>query len=191
MSVNLVGKGIIDDQSTNTHVVNELDLLVTVIGVSNIVVAASPDGILVSDKASSPKLKEMLKDVEQRPMYEERRWGSYRVMDYKHSSEGGQEVMTKLVQVRSGQSLSYHFHLNRCECWTITSGTGEFVFNNQFLVVKPGDVLQIPPGTLHSIRASSDLEWIEIQLGEKLDQEDIVRLLVDWNEIEEYCHLRK
>jgi mannose-1-phosphate guanylyltransferase len=191
MSVSLIGNGMICEHSTNTHVVNELDMLVTVIGVSNIVVAASPDGILVADKASSPKLKEMLTHVNQRPMYGERRWGSYRVMDYKRSVDGGQEVLTQLVQVKAGQSLSYHLHLNRSECWTIVSGSGEFVFNNQFLTVKAGDVVQIPPGTMHSIRANSNMEWIEIQLGEKLDQEDIVRLFVDWAEIEEHCKLKR
>ncbi|MBP1993979.1 sugar phosphate nucleotidyltransferase [Paenibacillus eucommiae] len=188
MSVNLVGRGLICEESANTHVVNELDMLVTVIGVSDIVVAASPDGILVTDKASSSRLKEMLTSIEQRPMYEERRWGSYRVMDYKRS-ENGQEAITKLVQIKAGQSLSYHLHLNRSECWTIITGSGEFVFNNEFLFVNPGDVLQIPAGTLHSIRALSDIEFIEVQLGEKLELEDIIRLFTSWTEIEERCRM--
>jgi mannose-1-phosphate guanylyltransferase len=191
MSVNLIGNGIICDQSKNTHIINELDMLVTVIGVSDVVVAASPDGILVTDKSSSSKIKDMLTNIQQRPMYEERRWGSYKVIDYKRSAVGGPEALTKLMQVKSGQSLSYHLHLNRSECWTIVSGTGEFVYNNEFHFVEPGDVLQIPAGTIHSIRAQSDMEWVEVQLGEKLDQEDIIRIFMDWTDIEEHCRMKR
>ena len=76
-----IGKGIITDDSTNTHVINELDIPITLMGLSDVIVAASPDGILVSDKASSPMIKEVMKHSDQRPMYEERRWGRYRVLD--------------------------------------------------------------------------------------------------------------
>ncbi|SDN06110.1 hypothetical protein SAMN05443253_107319 [Bacillus sp. OK048] len=54
--------------------INELDIPVTVLGVKDIIVAASPDGILVADKASSPRIKELISGFEQPPMYEERIW---------------------------------------------------------------------------------------------------------------------
>ncbi|MFX3660517.1 MAG: sugar phosphate nucleotidyltransferase, partial [Ectobacillus sp.] len=74
MATEQIGKGIIAD-SENTHLINELDIPVTVLGVSNAIVAVSPDGILVADKEKSPKIKELVNDFDQRPMYEERRWG--------------------------------------------------------------------------------------------------------------------
>jgi mannose-1-phosphate guanylyltransferase len=58
----LIGKGLISESSANTHVINELDIPVAVINISNVIVAVSADGILISDKAASSKIKEWLKD---------------------------------------------------------------------------------------------------------------------------------
>lgn len=186
MGVQIMGQGLVCEQSLNTHVINELDIPVTVLGLSDVVVAASPDGILVSDKASSQRLKDVMKGIDQRPMYEERRWGSYRVLDYKRI-DSGLEVLTKRMQVTAGQSLSYHWHQHRRECWTILSGEGEFVLNHESRRVRTGDVLQIPSGVIHSIRALTDLEWIEVQMGQQLVEEDIVVLCKEWEEIEKHC----
>ncbi|SES80050.1 mannose-1-phosphate guanylyltransferase [Salinibacillus kushneri] len=82
------------EDSVNTHLINELDIPVTVLGGKDLVVAASPDGILVSDKASSPKVKGLIKDFDQPPMYEERIWGWSRTLDYtKYDDE--QEMVTQ------------------------------------------------------------------------------------------------
>lgn len=53
--------------------------------------------------------------------------------------------------------------------------------------VKPGDVIKIPVGTLHSIKATTNLEFIEVQMGSKLSEEDIFRLFYKWDEVEKYC----
>jgi mannose-1-phosphate guanylyltransferase len=73
MGTNQIEKGIISDDSSNTHLINELDIPVTVLGIKDAVVATSPDGILVTDKVASPRIKDILKGFEHRPMYEERR----------------------------------------------------------------------------------------------------------------------
>lgn len=185
MSVATIGRGLVSEDSVNTHVVNELDLLVTVIGLSDVVVAASPDGILVANKARSPQLKEMLKDIEQRPMYEEKRWGTSRVMDFKKLADG-REMMTRSVCLKAGHCISYHFHLNRDEYWTIASGTGTLVINQTHSPVQAGDTVRIPAGTPHSVRADSDMEWIEIQLGSRVGADDVIRLYYEWAEIERH-----
>jgi mannose-1-phosphate guanylyltransferase len=187
MSVRQIGKAICD-RTENTHVINESDLLVAVIGVSNVVVAASPDGILVADKAASPKLKELLKNESQRPMFEERRWGTYKVLNRK-TLDNGREAVTRLKRVRAGQSLSYHLHVSHQEYWTILSGSGEFVLNNKFSSVKEGQVLQIPAGSAHSVKAVTDLEWVEVQLGRRLAGEDTLRLFADWDDIVKHCRV--
>ena len=104
-----IGKGKISEDSTNTHLINELDIPVTVLGIKDAVIAVSPDGILVTDKAESPRIKEVLKDFEQRPMYEERRWGWYKVLDHTKFEEGN-EVLTKRIGVKAGRNLSYQKH---------------------------------------------------------------------------------
>lgn len=178
----LTGKGIISEDSVNTHVVNELEIQVTVIGLSNIVVAASPDGILVADKSSSARIKELLKNIEQRPMYEERRWGWYKVLDFSKLAEGYQ-VLTKRIHISKGKNSSYQLHNCRSEAWTILSGEGELMLNEKLIQVKAGDVFQIPMRARHSIRAITDLEFIEVQSGSELVEEDNIRLFMDWEDI--------
>jgi len=149
-------------------------------------VAASPDGILVADKEASALLKDVLKDAEQRPTYEERHWGRYRVLDYLTGPDG-REVLTKRVLLEAGKNLSYHYHQFRNEIWTVVSGEGEAVIGDRLIGVSAGDVLAIPEGQRHSLRAQTDLVIIEVQSGTRLMEEDIVRLEHDWREIVQFC----
>lgn len=186
MDTPLIGKGSISSDCQNVHVINELDIPVSVLGLSNLVVVVSPDGILVTDKEASPRVKEIANQFEERPMYEERRWGWYRVLDYIKFNDGN-EVLTKRIGVTASKNLSYQKHFHRSEVWTIISGTGLFVLNDKIMEVKPGDVLQIPVGAKHGIKAITDLEIIEVQTGTELIEEDIVRIFMTWEEVEANC----
>lgn len=185
----VVGKGTVCSDSVNTHLINELDIPVAILGLSNIVVSVSPDGILVADKNASPKIKEFLKGMEQRPMYEERRWGFYRVLDYKTFPDG-KEVLTKRICVEKGKNLSYQRHAKRSEVWTVISGMGELIVDGQFTTVAAGDVVKIPVHAKHSIRAVEALEIIEVQSGDELVEEDIERFCLQWDEILQHCRQR-
>ncbi len=182
ISQSVIGKGKMDSDCSNTHIINELDIPIYVLGISDSVIAASPDGILVSDKASSPKLKELVDDNKLRPMYEERLWGWHRILDYS-KNELGQEILTKHIGISSGKNLSYQIHHSRKEIWTIISGTGECVLDGRVISVMPGDVITILAGTKHAIRALRDLELIEVQIGYELIEEDIYREATEWQDI--------
>lgn len=182
----LIGNGTICGDSQNVHMINELDIPVAVLGLSNIIVSASPDGILVADKNASPKVKDLISHLEQRPMYEERRWGSYRVLDFK-KFPGGQEVLTKRICIAPGKNLSYQTHAKRSEVWTVIAGTGEFVLEGKLGILQAGDVVKIPVHAKHSIRARSELEIIEVQTGSELVEDDIERLTMSWEEIVSLC----
>ncbi|RZT21379.1 sugar phosphate nucleotidyltransferase [Fictibacillus sp. BK138] len=184
MATTQIGKGVISEDSENVHLINELDIPVTVLGAKNLIVAVSPDGILVSDKDASPRIKELVGVFDNRPMYEERRWGWYRVLDYTKFEED-KEVLTKRIGVSAGKNLSYQLHDFRDEVWTIIKGKGEFILNGELIFVKPGDILKIKSGDKHAIRAITDLEIIEVQTGTQLIEEDIVRLYMTWEEIQE------
>lgn len=188
MGSQIIGKGIVCEESKNTHLVNELDIPITVIGIKDAIISASPDGILVSDKLSSPKIKELLNGFEQRPMYEERRWGWYKVLDHTKFDEGN-EVLTKRICVNAGSNLSYQKHFARSEVWTIIKGEGQFVLDDKIIAVKPGDVLIIPVESKHGIKAITEMEFIEVQTGSQLIEEDIVRIFMTWEEVEEHCKL--
>ncbi|WP_415761496.1 sugar phosphate nucleotidyltransferase [Priestia megaterium] len=185
MATTQIGKGVISADSENVHLINELDIPVTVLGGSNLIVAASPDGILVSDKEASPRIKELVGDFENRPMYEERRWGWYRVLDYTKLEEG-KEVLTKRIGIAEGKNLSYQLHDHRDEVWTIIKGEGEFVLNDEVRSIKTGDVIQIQAGDKHAVKAVTDLEIIEVQTGSQLIEEDIVRLFMTWEKIQDH-----
>lgn len=182
----IIGKGILSEDCSKTHLINELDIPVIVLGLSNVVVAASADGILVTDKQASPRIKDLVGGFNQRPMFEERRWGWYRVLDHT-KYENGQEVLTKRIGVAAGKNLSYQLHYQRSEVWTITNGLGEFALDDIIYEIKPGDVLHIPIGSKHGVRAGTDLEFIEVQAGTDLVEDDIMRIFMSWDEVERHC----
>lgn len=184
MGTNILGTANVSNDSMNIHIINELDIPVSVLGLSNILVAVSPDGILVTDKEASPRVKELVGNWEQRPMYEERRWGWYRVLDHTKYDDKT-EVLTKRINISAGRNLSFQYHNHRREVWTITKGEGVLLLNDEFKVIKPGDIVEIPIGMKHAVKAVSDLEFIEVQTGTQLVEEDNHRILLTWHEIEE------
>ncbi|OXS79120.1 sugar phosphate nucleotidyltransferase [Domibacillus enclensis] len=182
MATTQIGKGVLSKDSVNTHLVNELDIPVTVIGTTDIVVAASPDGILVADKASSPKIKELISAFDHPPMYEERLWGWSRTLDYA-KYEDGEEMVTKRICILKGKNSTYHYHNLRDEVWTIVRGEGELALDDSLVRVKAGDIVHLPAGKKHGIRAIKELEFIEVQTGSGISDEDFFRLYFEWGDV--------
>ena len=170
------GNATVDD-CENTHVVNELGIPLIALGIKDAVIAATPDGILVSDKEASPKLKDFVASA--RPMCERRGWGEYKVLDYK-LHEDGQNSLVKELIISAGQHISYQRHRHRTEIWTFTEGTGELILDGEVKQVERGDVAVIKPGMKHAIKGITELHIIEVQVGDELTEEDIERLDWDW-----------
>jgi mannose-1-phosphate guanylyltransferase len=160
------GKVVTDDTCENTQVVNELDIPIICMGCKDMVIAASGDGILVSDKERSGYMKPYVEKLDIDPMYAEKSWGSYSVMDVQNNS------MTVRISMQAGESMSYHSHDFRKEVWTITSGEGCVVIDDKEQQVKAGDVLTIEAGAKHMMKATTDMGIIEVQLGENISAED-------------------
>lgn len=167
-----IGRVILADSCENTHVINELDIPVTVLGTKDVVVAASPDGILVSDKHQSSFLKPYVDGIDQRPMYEECWWGDYKVLDYSSFPDGAM-VLTKKMFIKSGQSTGCQSHAMRDEIWTILDGTGEMLIDGQTRSVRRGEVIHIMKGCQHAIRAITDLYLVVVQIGLELTETDV------------------
>ncbi len=172
-----IGQVITDGNCNNTHIINELNLPIICLGVNNLVVAASPDGILVSQKEASINLKGYADELKARPMYEERRWGTYKVMG-QELFEDGYRSLTKLLHIKAGKHISYQYHNHRTEIWTLLDGEGELVINGVTTPVKRGSVAHIKAGEKHAIRALTELQIIEVQSGIELAEEDTIRF--DW-----------
>lgn len=171
----------IDYQCENTHVVNELGIPVVTMGLKDAVVVATPDGILAADKTLSSFLKDVVSPLQNRPMFEERSWGTYRVLDYQKLSDGT-EVLTKSITLQPGKYISYQQHLLRSEIWTVIEGCGEVILGNERFDVAQGDVVRVDAEAWHSIRTTHGMQFIEVQRGQELIEEDIVRKPSVWAE---------
>lgn len=169
------GNVVVGETCKNTHIINDIGIPIVAMGIEDSVIVASNDGILVSKKDESYKLKEMVDGLGKRPMYERKRWGKYRVI---HESKN---VLTKQLIIFEGKQLSYQYHNHREEIWTITRGKGELLIEGKRRKVYPGDVIKVGINQKHAIRAITDLEIIEVQLGDQLIEEDIVRINLDWS----------
>lgn len=175
----VVGNGVLGGQARGTNIVNELSLPIFCDGIEDAIVAASPDGILVTSKERSENIKGYVEHLVDRPMYEERRWGSYRVLD-RTKGPDGVESLTKNLFIRPGCNISYQRHRCREEVWTFVSGEGELKLDGSLRKVVAGDVVHIRKGQLHGLKAVTPLNLIEVQIGTKLVEEDIERLEMDW-----------
>jgi mannose-1-phosphate guanylyltransferase len=180
-----VGAAILGEGAENSYVINEMRVPIIALGVKDTIVAASPDGILVTTSEASAKLKLYVDELSdnpicgeaQRNMYEERRWGAYSVIDYRQY-EDKKYSLTKHLYLRAGKTLSYQRHNRRDEIWTIVDGAGELLIDGHVRSVKRGDVAYITSGQKHAIKATTDLRLIEVQIGESLEEKDIERF--DW-----------
>ena len=175
-----IGNATLGPRSTNTHVVNETGLPIFVNGLKDTVVAASPDGILVCSKDCTEDIKKYVDGLSHRPMYEERRWGLYKVLEDVEYADGFRSL-TKTIKLGSGKSISYQIHHHRSEVWTFVDGEGLLAVDGQVRHVRRGDVVNIRQEQYHSVKALSDLTFIEVQLGNPLVEEDIERFEWDWS----------
>ena len=151
---------IVDQTSKNTRVINELRIPIVCVGCENMVIAASAAGILVSDVEESVNIKPYVEKMSQQVMYAERTWGSFLMLDVQKNS------LTVRVTLLKGHSLNYHSHRHRDEIWTIIKGNGVAIVDGGKIVVTVGDIVRLPRESKHTIYAESDLQIIEVQLGE-------------------------
>ncbi|MEH7440602.1 sugar phosphate nucleotidyltransferase [Neobacillus drentensis] len=184
LKTKIIGNGGISEDSTETYIVNELPLPIQVIGISDSIIVAGHDGILIADKNKSVDIKRVIQNNQ--PMYEEKRWGDYRILSRSTTKEG-KESQTKLIKVTPGKNMSYQTHNLRQETWTVISGTAEFILDDQLFTINAGDVLVIPIGAKHGVKAITALEIIVVQLGTKIDEEDVIRLTDSWVEAVKRC----
>lgn len=178
---NIIGNAVLGPKCENTHVINELQNPIFVDGVKDVVVAACPDGILVCAKKETENIKKYVENLTPRPMYEERRWGTYRVLDDTYYADGNHSL-TKRITLQPGKNISYQIHHHRSEVWTFVEGEGLFVLDGEVRKVKAGETVIIPVEHYHAIKAITELTFIEVQVGNPLVEEDIERTEWDWKE---------
>lgn len=166
MGENTVGDAILNETCDNVHVINELGVPVLAMGLKDVVISASPEGILVSDKEQSSYIKPFVDEIDQQIMFAEKSWGSFRVLDVEAES------LTIKVTLNAGHRMNYHSHKNRNEVWVVISGNGRTIVDGMEQQVHAGDVVTMQAGCRHTVIADSELQLIEIQLGKEISVHD-------------------
>ena len=166
MEENIIGKGEMNEVCSGVHIVNELDVPVLAMGLQDVVISASAEGILVSDKHQSSYIKPFVDKYEQQIMFAEKSWGSFKVIDIE------KESLTIKVTLNPGHSMNYHSHKNRDEVWVVISGNGRTVVDGMEQTVSAGDVITMQAGCRHTVFADTELKLIEVQLGKDITVDD-------------------
>lgn len=161
-----IGDAILNENCENVHVINELDVPVLCMGLKDVVVSASAEGILVSDKEQSSYIKPYVDKIDQQIMFAEKSWGSFRVLDVE------EESLTIKITLHAGHSMNYHSHERRDEVWTIISGRGRSIVDGMEQPVQAGDVVTMQAGCRHTLIAETELKVIEVQLGKEISVHD-------------------
>jgi len=171
-----VGEAMFVD-SHNTHVQSE-DRLVAAVGVDNLLVVDTPDALLVASKGASQQVKEIVARLksgghEAARLHRTvaRPWGTYTVL------QEGPRFKIKRIEVRPGQTLSLQMHHHRSEHWIVVSGTARVTCDERVFLVAANESTYIPIGTRHRLANPGvmDLVMIEVQCGDYLGEDDIVR----------------
>lgn len=168
---------VLTTHSRNT-LVHASSRLVSLVGVSDLIVVETPDAVLVADKTRSQDVKHIVSQLQATKREEHtlhrkvhRPWGWYDSID-----EGGR-FKVKRIQVKPGASLSLQKHHHRAEHWVVVSGTAEITNGDKVLLLTENQSTYIPLGEVHRLAnpGSIPLEIIEVQSGGYLGEDDIVR----------------
>lgn len=163
------GKVVLDEECENTNVVNELNIPILCMGCKDMIVAASGDGILISDKERSGYMKPYVEKIETEAMYVEKSWGTYTVIDVQPGS------MTVKVSMKAGEHMTYHMHNYREEVWTVVSGEGKSIVDGMEQMLRAGDVITIAAGCKHTVEAITALDIVEVQIGDEISVTDKIK----------------
>lgn len=172
----LIGEAVLVDVS-NTYIQSE-GRMVAAIGLDNLLIIDTPDALLVADRERTQDVKKVVQQLklmnhESHRLHRTvaRPWGTYTVL------EEGKNFKIKRIVVKPGASLSLQMHYHRSEHWVVVSGTASIINNDQSILVRTNESTYIQIGHKHRLEnpGLTDLVMIEVQSGEYLGEDDIVR----------------
>ena len=173
MEDNAIGDAMMNEGCSDVHIINELNVPILAMGLHDVVISASPEGILVSDKEQSSYIKPYVDKIDQQIMFAEKSWGSFRVLDVEDKS------LTIKVTLNPGNKMNYHSHKNRNEVWVCIAGEGKTIVDGMEQEFTVGDVITMQAGCRHTVFAKTELQLIEIQLGEDINVQDKQKFPLD------------
>ncbi len=177
-------KGDIISINTKNSLIFSDKKLVTTIGIENLIIVVTNDAVLVADKNESEQIKVLNKKLEEnsRPERDNHRevyrpWGKYDSIDV------GDSFQVKRITVKPGEKLSLQKHHHRSEHWVVVSGKAIVTRDSKIFSLSINEHIYLPLGSIHSLENPGDenLELIEVQLGDYLGEDDIVRFEDKYN----------
>ena len=182
-SGNVISGNVIDIESHDSIIYAEKRLVAT-IGLKEVVVVDTSDATLVCSKDRAQDVKKIVDELKKRKSGERlahrtihRPWGSYTVL------EEGDRYKIKRIEIKPGAKLSHQLHNHRSEHWVVVAGTARVTIGDREYDVHPNESTYIPMTTKHRLenRGKIPLQIIEVQNGEYLEEDDIVRFDDDYN----------
>jgi mannose-1-phosphate guanylyltransferase/mannose-6-phosphate isomerase len=182
-SGNVIVGNVIDLESSGSIIYAEKRLVAT-IGLKDTVVVDTPDATLVCRKDKTQEVKKIVQELKKRKSGEHlihrtvnRPWGSYTIL------EEGERYKIKRLAIHPGAKLSHQLHHHRSEHWVIVAGTARVTNGDRVYDVHPNESTYIPISTKHRLENPGRvlLQIIEVQNGEYLEEDDIVRFDDDYN----------
>jgi len=175
---------VFSEGASNNYTFSIRNKVIGLVGVEDLIVVDTPDALLITKKGSSQKVKELAQQIKAAGLteatdhtFEVRPWGGFEVLSEQ------KEFKVKRVTVDPGQRLSYQSHAKRAEHWLIIKGQAKITLEEKTTDLKSGDSFQIPKGAKHRIAnsGSEPLIFVEVQTGEYLGEDDIVRYQDDYS----------
>lgn len=174
----------VDTTGTHVHLESHGEKVIATVGVKDLVVVDTPDALLIASKDQAQNVKRVVEMLKERhidsaphqttllPSCVRRPWGTYATL----KEEEGYKV--KRITVRPGQSLSLQYHHKRAEHWVVVQGEALIQIGDTSQPAKAGDYRYIPLKEVHRLTNVGDgeLVLIEVQCGNYLGEDDIVRL---------------
>lgn len=169
--------------STNNLLYTNADKTVAVIGVDDLIIVDEKDALLITKKDKSQHVKEIVSRLKQKQDHRVdehlttyRPWGAYTIL------EEGLFYKIKRITVLPGKKLSYQYHHHRSEHWVVVKGTANVTIEGREHIIKSGQSIYVELGAKHRLEnpGKLNLEVIEVQIGEYLGEDDIVRLEDDF-----------
>jgi mannose-1-phosphate guanylyltransferase/mannose-6-phosphate isomerase len=166
-------------EGSENNLVYSSDRLVSVLGVNDLIIIETPDAVLVAERNKSENVKNIVARLAKEGRNEEtlhrkifRPWGWFDTIDF------GERFKVKRIQVKPGASLSLQKHLRRAEHWVVVKGSALVECGDTKLIFNENESTFIPVGEVHRLSNITDdfLEIIEVQSGEYLEEDDIVRI---------------
>ncbi len=180
---NIIQGRVVDIGSTGSYIIGS-DRVVATIGLKDLIIVDTPDATLVCPKDKAQQVRDLVKILKKKNYSEyevhvtvNRPWGSYTVL------EGGDNYKLKKIYVAPQSRLSLQMHRRRSEHWVVTSGRALVQRGEEIVELAENQSTYIPKGVKHRLEnPSSDtpLEIIEVQNGDYLEEDDIVRFEDDY-----------